>query len=1693
MQVKVTNLRITGRTDCCWDRLQGFYVYVGNSSMPYGNSVCATNQTANTETNPTIEVTCKRPITGTFLHIYLPRPEYLTLCEVEIWESPIEKLMDFTNAVPGAIGDNIIIERSGNTLRFTVYVGTSKTCEVSGLSPELQSVWRTVLARYDASSLSVEIWVNNELVANSNCSAALTDRTLYTTYVGMSSLYEIPNTVDDNIFNDIIFKADIAGIFVVDEYVSNAAVLALQDAMIHGKDLTDESQRVIQPSCVPNLQEMVGAQTSLQSTEMSVGNWIRQGKYGYFYLDICPNGYSTLGEEKAGKRELMRCKKCQNVINYILDSQNDCQRCPLNGLKCYGDNFTVPIVDGSQWSQMVVQDDKTDPPEFIHILKLESCPKGYTIWPALEPREEWDHQIHGEYQECKVCSEGMECTLDRCFNCTICGVGKYKDTPGTNPCRECSSGKYNPKVKSTLESLCLSCPSGADTRGRQGAKSIDDCDCVDNMYMTKSRTGPNGMQCFKCPGSAMCKNGYCALRNFPDLRCEGIGSDLMPAVVGTWIRNPEDMYSLISCPIGHQLINNTGLELQQCFQCPKGKYISRSDDTKYRCYNCPSSLRCPNRGPPVFPESTFKGKLELEGALPSEQMLEQIMYVALSADPNLVAIDGYNLVAVEAMQKRRREQQSFEVPFTVWGIEAYLETLRLNWDVACCNISKVLRSSQNNATATARNVALSLHPNAPPPPPPPPDPRTPCVNKSSTVGTNFVAAHFLSLTTRPLGEVWEARDGVSFIQACPIGYLLINTTIDSQECFECEEGTYTLDPYVDCEDGVCGNRPCPKCPEGVKCIRPSRTTDKTAHFKPQLVKIGSRIVKWATLKGLSEDIVADLDAFYEIAYDNITGVSSRAYSRGENPMDFVWEYVFECINETQPCDPQQVPNFYLRKCPPGSQLVNTSASVYESIQDFSVEIQKCNPCGPTYYIVDPNSGGKCQDCPKGALCPDGDKFIPVPEGSEWEVVYSGNRFLNAVKRLVTCPPGYYMIRKEAYPLEDQCLKCEANTYLLDRNNFSACLNCPVGATCDGGNDVTASKGFWKQPDNWTDDPLFGNESKFGSQKYESVMNISSMNISSLSSISRRRHLFDENGEVAPVWKRAMSEFKELWEDVGPRLGLKQAEDLQSFNRRRSSQSSNSTNCQNVAICPSRPRRAIIHQCPPGACDAANKCNLDRVGPACGLCPDGSSYTAEGCKKCPLPNDPQMHLLQFLIFGLGSFAAFFGYLLASWLPLMGSITSRLPVTVANTIMLILGANPDDSEGESDDDEEEEVTADRAVGDEHENEQGDGEDVAASAPEPDSEANAENEEPKTSWINKLWVEKIREPLVQNLLKYLRFGQDAAEESAGGQAGTWEQMQEYATAVYTTIAAWFRPAVQFLKEKGGTIINVIKDLASALSKGEVRMQLKILVSYVQVAGTFEGMNVEWPKELTEVTGKIGKVFSGGSRRSSEAGGGMETLGGFSYIDREMKNYEGKMMGGKVPQVPALPEVTCLWMGIYFETTLILTTAGPMLVSLLAAIPLMVCQLRALCSGWTSERMDAWESLMDGFYNNLLFGAFLIYPMASLNSLQAFNCQKTLGVLNADFRIECPPILSFLSLYSLVCIILFPFGIPYLFWSLMRSMKLPELARGKRNKAAFSDMVATFIKMNATQECELISELIGAVHDDANEYARRIEGLHR
>lgn len=176
-------------------------------------------------------------------------------------------------------------------------------------------------------------------------------------------------------------------------------------------------------------------------------------------------------------------------------------------------------------------------------------------------------------------------------------------------------------------------------------------------------------------------------------------------------------------------------------------------------------------------------------------------------------------------------------------------------------------------------------------------------------------------------------------------------------------------------------------------------------------------------------------------------------------------------------------------------------------------------------------------------------------------------------------------------------------------------------------------------------------------------------------------------------------------------------------------------------------------------------------------------------------------------------------------------------------------------------------------------------------------------------------------------------------------------------------------------------------------------------------------------------------------------------------------------------LPKVACLFNGLNFRNNLILNTATPIIIVALFALPLLVVLVIARVRGWTPARHQTYEALKDRFFNNVLFGAFLIYPTASLQSLQAFNCHPTLGVIGVDFTLECPELVSFLGLYSVVCILIFPLGIPVLFWSLMKEMKVPDIARDKKMRAAFSDMLSLFNKMTSSLECKLIAQTIGGV----------------
>jgi len=254
---------------------------------------------------------------------------------------------------------------------------------------------------------------------------------------------------------------------------------------------------------------------------------------------------------------------------------------------------------------------------------------------------------------------------------------------------------------------------------------------------------------------------------------------------------------------------------------------------------------------------------------------------------------------------------------------------------------------------------------------------------------------------------------------------------------------------------------------------------------------------------------------------------------------------------------------------------------------------------------------------------------------------------------------------------------------------------------------------------------------------------------------------------------------------------------------------------------------------------------------------------------------------------------------------------------------------------------------------------------------------------------------------------------------------------------------------------ITSALESFSELADELRLSQHFKIIVSFVQILGSFVSFQVEWPPALTQFMSDIGGLVQ------------------FNVVE--------------------LPKLSCLWAGVDFWSTLLATTAGPIVVFILFALPLGVCKLKGMCFGWTDATKEQFASLKDQFFNNFLFGAFLIYPIASLSSLQAFNCHETLKVVRADMRMACPDITSFTGLYSIVCFFIYPVGMPVGFYLVMKLNRVPEIARSKRVNRAFTNLLTMYNKTVSTLEGRMVAQLVGRVEGDALELDRRVERFYR
>jgi hypothetical protein len=139
-----------------------------------------------------------------------------------------ERIFDLGN---GARAKNIVMGRDGISTSLFVTILDDGVADCTAQLPNviIQNNWITVIAGYRSSDQTLEVRVGSDYVSTV-CSTARLDRVFYNTFVGRS-----------NRPSDAYFSGSIAGIYLVDQLLSEARIWRIVDAMFRGIDVLQDN------------------------------------------------------------------------------------------------------------------------------------------------------------------------------------------------------------------------------------------------------------------------------------------------------------------------------------------------------------------------------------------------------------------------------------------------------------------------------------------------------------------------------------------------------------------------------------------------------------------------------------------------------------------------------------------------------------------------------------------------------------------------------------------------------------------------------------------------------------------------------------------------------------------------------------------------------------------------------------------------------------------------------------------------------------------------------------------------------------------------------------------------------------------------------------------------------------------------------------------------------------------------------------------------------------------------------------------------------------------------------------------------------------------------------------------------------------------------------------------------------------
>jgi hypothetical protein len=222
-----------------------------------------------------------------------------------------------------------------------------------------------------------------------------------------------------------------------------------------------------------------------------------------------------------------------------------------------------------------------------------------------------------------------------------------------------------------------------------------------------------------------------------------------------------------------------------------------------------------------------------------------------------------------------------------------------------------------------------------------------------------------------------------------------------------------------------------------------------------------------------------------------------------------------------------------------------------------------------------------------------------------------------------------------------------------------------------------------------------------------------------------------------------------------------------------------------------------------------------------------------------------------------------------------------------------------------------------------------------------------------------------------------------------------------------------------------NSVKDSLQLLADGSQVLSpyLKLYISFFQVLASFVSFPVVWPSLLLDI---------------------MSWIKGTLFLD-----------------IAALPGLSCLWLGVSFQSRLISYTLGSLAVIFLLMVPVLVHKAIVRYISQSSEQRS--EGVISAAWKNIMFWVFLIYPIVSLSTMQAFNCQPFgLGLLAADFNEPCPSPAHFLRIWSYIFIAVYPVGIPLFCYFSMLKMGVHLVARDIQFSLLLKSLVMKYASLS-------------------------------